>query len=333
MLLFGWRLVFLLSIVSASLAFVLRLHMPEPEEFLDEREEAIFPNLQRIAARRSTSSAIGTRRHSTGGAMASYSASAIQNGDASANGGLKYLGLRVTCSLQLARDQQLKEQQQQQQEESDDTYRRQDTVVSGVELCSGMPKSDERSCADDSAIDTTPSAPAAAAAAASGDATIAIADTDNFDDKQGEYVPAVRLLRKHWLGVLLQFLFEAWVSIGFWVISTWLPLQLRAAPVFLPEKITQAMLIVNLTVMGAVQLAAGWASDRGMPRVWSCFAVFTLAAGISVPVFIGFARASAAGCWLLHLLLMVLMGWVLGLVPGEGLVINVHMLINFVCSD
>jgi hypothetical protein len=129
----------------------------------------------------------------------------------------------------------------------------------------------------------------------------------------------VRLLRKHWGGVLLQFLFEAWVSIGFWVISTWLPLQLRKAPVNMPEKLTQAMLIVNLTVMGVVQLAAGWASDKGMPRVWSCFAVFTVAAGISVPVFIGFARVSAAGCWLLHLLLMVLMGWVLGVVPGEAL--------------
>jgi hypothetical protein len=278
MLLFGWRLVFLLSIVSASLAFVLRLHMPEPEEFLDEREEAIFQNLQRMAARRSMSSAIGNRRHSTGGAT--YSASAIQNGDASANGGSKYLGVRVTCSLQLARDQQLKEQQQ--QEEADDTYRRQDTVVSGVELCSGMPKSDERSCADDSMTDSTPPGPAAAtAAAANGDTTIAIADTDNFDDKHGEYVPAVRLLRKHWVGMLLQFFFEAWVSIGFCVISTRLPLQLRAAPVYMPEKLTQAMLIVNLTVMGAVQLAAGWASDRGMPRVWSCFAVF---------------RASTAGC-------------------------------------
>ncbi|WIA40965.1 hypothetical protein OEZ86_004615 [Tetradesmus obliquus] len=122
--------------------------------------------------------------------------------------------------------------------------------------------------------------------------------------------------QQHWGGVLLQFLFEAWVSIGFWVISTWLPLQLRKAPVFMPEKISQAMLIVNLSVMGAVQLAAGWASDKGMPRVWSCFAVFTAAAGISVPVFIGFARCGVAGCWLLHLLLMVLMGWVLGVVPA-----------------
>jgi hypothetical protein len=314
MLLFGWRVVFALSIVSAGLAFVLRMRMPEPEEFLDERKEVIFENMQRIAAR-STSTANGIRRRSTGDA----SHLAGQNGDGSVNGGSKYLGLRVTCSLQLARDQQqLKQQQQQdtnsvglkavdslmlnrqrkmkqqQQQESDDDYRRQDTIASGVELCSGVPQSDARSCADDSPFSAISSG--SAATAASGDATIAIADVDGLDDRHGEYVPVARLLRKHWVGVLLQFLFEAWVSIGFWVISTWLPLQLRNAPVNMPEKLTQAMLIVNLTVMGAVQLAAGWASHKGMPRVWSCFAVFTVAAGISVPVFIGFARVSAAGC-------------------------------------
>lgn len=58
-------------------------------------------------------------------------------------------------------------------------------------------------------------------------------------ERQAEYVPMVRLLRKHTPAVLLQFLFEAWVSIGFWVITTWLPVQMKKAPINMPEILTQ----------------------------------------------------------------------------------------------
>lgn len=37
MMVFGWRLPFLASAVSASAALALRLHMPEPTEFLQAR--------------------------------------------------------------------------------------------------------------------------------------------------------------------------------------------------------------------------------------------------------------------------------------------------------
>jgi hypothetical protein len=298
---FGWRIPFLLSIVSASAAVALRMHMPEPEEFTRERKEVIQHNLQRIASQRASS--FMSRSSSTASAGA-----AAAPGSFKLAGSFKSLGLKTVDSLTLNRQQKLKQQQQQNalSPQGSETASMRDVQLQQL-----------YSLSEDAP--TTAAGPAAANYPTSnGNASIAIEGAAGVPEKQGEYVPAVRLLRKHWIGVLLQFLFEAWVSIGFWVISTWLPLQLRKAPVFMPEKLTQAMLIVNLTVMGAVQLAAGYASDRGMPRVWSCFAVFTLAAGISVPVFIGFARASAAGCWLLHLLLMVLMGWVLGLVPGEG---------------
>uniref|UniRef100_A0A383VPF9 Major facilitator superfamily (MFS) profile domain-containing protein n=1 Tax=Tetradesmus obliquus TaxID=3088 RepID=A0A383VPF9_TETOB len=325
MLLFGWRLVFALSIISAGLAFVLRLHMPEPEEFTVEREEIIFQNLQRIAASRPAS--ISVRRSSM---------SAIPSSSARYN------------AVQGAGAEEIKEQQQQEE----GLLCHQDSVLSDGTAgsddaaqidqdCSSAGK--EKTAGDTGSFKTglglktidslavtrqqqqqrkQPGAAAFVASTSGGDAVVTIAGTGGkprevkVPEKQGEYVPALRLLRKHWGGVLLQFLFEAWVSIGFWIISTWLPLQLRKAPVFMPENISQAMLIVNLSVMGAVQLAAGWASDKGMPRVWSCFAVFTAAAGISVPVSIGFARCGVAGCWLLHLLLMVLMGWVLGGVPA-----------------
>eukprot|EP00882_Tetradesmus_deserticola_P006784 GHRQ01007142.1.p1 GENE.GHRQ01007142.1~~GHRQ01007142.1.p1 ORF type:complete len:279 (+),score=79.58 GHRQ01007142.1:235-1071(+) len=55
MLHFGWRIPFLLSSVSAAAAVALRLHMPEPHEFTQERQQVIRHNLQRIASRRAAS--------------------------------------------------------------------------------------------------------------------------------------------------------------------------------------------------------------------------------------------------------------------------------------
>jgi hypothetical protein len=44
MLLFGWRIPFLISIISASAALILRLHMPEPHEFVQDRKAIIENN-------------------------------------------------------------------------------------------------------------------------------------------------------------------------------------------------------------------------------------------------------------------------------------------------
>ncbi|WIA20646.1 hypothetical protein OEZ85_005024 [Tetradesmus obliquus] len=300
MLIFGWRLPFLLSIISASAAFALRMHMPEPEEFTRERQQVIQHNLLRIASQRS--SFLISRSSSAAGAAGSGNSLGLKTVDSlavakhqnapAAAAAAAAAGPADQCASSGSRDVSFADEAK--------------SKSLGLKAIDSMMVTRQRQQQQD----------AVQFAASGGDASIAIEGIAGVPEKQGEYVPALRLLRKHWGGVLLQFLFEAWVSIGFWVISTWLPLQLRKAPVFMPEKISQAMLIVNLSVMGAVQLAAGWASDKGMPRVWSCFAVFTAAAGISVPVFIGFARCGVAGCWLLHLLLMVLMGWVLGVVPA-----------------
>lgn len=77
------------------------------------------------------------------------------------------------------------------------------------------------------------------------------------------------------------------------------------------------MLITNLVLMAFIQVAAGWLSDKGIPRVWLCFGVFTVAAGISCPVLMAMPRATIAGAWLLHTLLMLIMACVLGVVPGR----------------
>jgi hypothetical protein len=129
-------------------------------------------------------------------------------------------------------------------------------------------------------------------------------------------LPVVMLLRWYWAGVLLQFLFEAWVSCSFWTLTTWLPNQMSSS-LGLSVPVTRGMLIVNFLVLMATQLAAGYASDKGMPRLWSSISVFVIAGAICGPVLLfGMRPHDLTSAWLLHALLLALVGWVLGIVPA-----------------
>lgn len=271
----------MISSISASAAFALRLHMPEPEEFVHERREVIHQNLVRIASRRSSSAGGSFSRKFSRGRFDSEELNGHSDNDAAGHN--KHLNPHGSHAGNQAHLQKL--------------YSLSEDDTTPAKIAAAPPA-------------------AAAAAPAEAHASVTIDGTEGIPEKKGEYVPAIRLLRKHWAGVVLQFLFEAWVSIAFYVITSWLPIQLKKPPVNMPEILTQAMLIVNLIVMAGTQLAAGWASDKGVPRVWSCFGVYLVAAAISVPVFLGFRHVAVAGAWLLHLLLMVLMAWVLGVIPG-----------------
>ncbi|KAF8062751.1 kgtP [Scenedesmus sp. PABB004] len=281
MLLFGWRIPFLLSSVSAATAFALRLHMPEPHEFVANRAATIHHNLERLASRRSS---LGSR-------ASSRRASAASGGGAASPRG----------------------------------WRRHSADVEA-----GHPASPAAAAAPEErprdgcvAAGPAPAAPGAAKAAlppppppappGGADAAVSI---EGLPPAAGHYVPIARLLRKHGGVLLLQVLFEAWVSIGFWTLASWLPGALRKPPVSMPELVSQGMLVCNLMLVAVMQLTAGWAADRGMPRLWSCFAVMVAAAGVTLPAFLGFARARVAGAWLLHAMLMMMLGWVLGLIPA-----------------
>jgi hypothetical protein len=129
-------------------------------------------------------------------------------------------------------------------------------------------------------------------------------------------LPFVMLLRWYWAGVLLQFLFEAWVSCSFYTLTTWVPAQMSTS-LGIPVPLTRGMLVVNLLVCVLTQLAAGAASDRGLPRLVSSISVFVIGGGIIAPVLqYGLRPQGLAAAWVLHGLLLGLVGWVLGLIPA-----------------
>jgi hypothetical protein len=129
-------------------------------------------------------------------------------------------------------------------------------------------------------------------------------------------LPFVLLMRYYWAGVLLQFLFEAWVSCSFYTLSTWLPNHMIAT-LGLPVVLTRGMLIVNLLICVLMQLLSGYASDNGMPRVWSAISVYVIAGAIVGPVLLfGMKPGDLASAWVLHGLLLALVGWVLGIIPA-----------------
>jgi hypothetical protein len=130
-------------------------------------------------------------------------------------------------------------------------------------------------------------------------------------------LPFVMLMRWHWAGVLLQFLFEAWVSCSFYTLTTWLPLHMHSA-LGLPLATTRGMLIVNLGLCVVLQLVSGAASDRGLPRLVSAMSVYVIAGGIIGPILLfGMRPGDLASAWVLHALLLALVGWVLGIIPAS----------------
>eukprot|EP00878_Enallax_costatus_P017013 GHUV01017861.1.p1 GENE.GHUV01017861.1~~GHUV01017861.1.p1 ORF type:complete len:573 (+),score=108.97 GHUV01017861.1:493-2211(+) len=323
MLVFGWRIPFLLSSVSASAAIALRMHMPEPDEFVQDRQTVIHRKLERIASRRS-SGGLGSRKFSSSFRIISnsfgryldthestslktsdYNAPTIPaDKDADTDTAGTGVARRGVGSQDLEQGTALASQQHVTNTHPTDNN-------SKTNLSVGRPhtKSLPYNHRDDNVTKTNNQ---------TDDITITLSATDlpAVPESRGEYVPVIRLLRHHTPAVLLQFLFEAWVSVGFWVITTWLPLQMQKAPLRMPQILTQAMLIVNLALMGGIQLASGWLSDKGVPRIWLCFGVFTVATGISCPVLLALPTASFAGAWLLHTLLMMIMACVLGVIPA-----------------
>jgi MHS family proline/betaine transporter-like MFS transporter len=89
-----------------------------------------------------------------------------------------------------------------------------------------------------------------------------------------------------------------------------------------PVPVQRGMVLVNLFVCVVMMLLAGAASDRGLPRLVSANSVFVVAGAITAPVLLYGMRPNAlASVWLLHALLLALVGWVLGVIPAACSVI------------
>jgi len=103
-----------------------------------------------------------------------------------------------------------------------------------------------------------------------------------------------------------------------YTLTTWLPLAMHTS-LGIPTPITRGMLIVNLLVCVLMQLVAGHASDKGLPRMWSAVSVYVIAGAIIGPILLfGMRPGQTLGTvWVLHALLLALVGWVLGIIPAS----------------
>lgn len=257
MLVFGWRLPFLATIISASAALALRLHMPEPHEFVQEQQVLQDTHdpaavLSVASMKHNCSSSLKQQQQHIQAASFAASDSDVESG------------------VQLQKQTQL------------------DVATEGKQQPQGGP------------ITT---------------ATTITASTARQPGCCGS-LPIAMLLRWHWAAVLLQFLFEAWVSCSFYTLTTWLPLHMHTA-LGVPLNLTRGMLIVNLLVCVVTQLAAGHASDMGLPRLWSAISVYIIGGAIVGPIMLyGMQPNNVAAAWLQQALLLALVGWVLGIIPA-----------------
>ena len=107
--------------------------------------------------------------------------------------------------------------------------------------------------------------------------------------------PFVALLSTHWWQLLLQFLFEASVSVSFWMCTSYLPGFFQKT-VGLGAELALGMLFFNLCAMCPVILLSGWACDavKGYPRVASALVAYVLIGAMSLPMFIAFQVGGGA---------------------------------------
>ncbi|KAI8470012.1 MAG: major facilitator superfamily domain-containing protein [Monoraphidium minutum] len=128
--------------------------------------------------------------------------------------------------------------------------------------------------------------------------------------------PFVALVSGHWWSLLLQFLFEASVSVSFWLCTSYLPSFFQSKVGLAPE-LSLGMLLANLGAMVPAIVGAGWLADRpGFPRVAWAVGAYVLSGAMCVPMFLAWEiTKSVAACWLLMLAYMLLLSAVLGVLP------------------
>jgi len=141
-------------------------------------------------------------------------------------------------------------------------------------------------------------------------------------------VSALKLLRRSWPQVLLQALFEAFVSVAFYVFVLWLPSALQKAPAFMPAQMAGGATIAALTAMGLASLAGGALSDAcASPRRRLAASAAAVAVGgaVVVPGLVSVTRLAgppggSGGAYcaaaLLQAGVLSLAGVVLGIVPS-----------------
>lgn len=76
------------------------------------------------------------------------------------------------------------------------------------------------------------------------------------------------------------------------------------------------MVLTSMIVFTFVVPVAGLLSDKGHRRVNSTIVVATIAAAMSVPMFLAFRTKSLAACWILQMFSLCLTAYSMGILPA-----------------
>lgn len=328
-MLYGWRIPFLLTVCAAPISIIFRMHMPS--EFIARRQEVLKELAIQSAATRlaSASSLRGHRSLDDNVCSPMYTASlyahlpsSIGNGStASEPAGHLHLGVKTTVDEPVVRDvgspggyvvvaahrhpisdmgclditSSRLQQQLRSSGSRDQHHQRADT----------MNRAAHSPFAKEALM------PAAAAAC-----------SENWEEFRAQlpapHIPLLLLLRRYWLIVLLQFLWEAHMEATFYTLFSWVPSYLTTSSKHhITHPMTLWILIVALVIALALTLVAGHLSDRGIKRMWLYIGVSGVGVVATLPVLLlGFE--SLIGVWILQPLMVAMCGFLAGLVTCIG---------------
>jgi MHS family proline/betaine transporter-like MFS transporter len=121
-------------------------------------------------------------------------------------------------------------------------------------------------------------------------------------------MPVLLLFRRHWRGLLLQFLVEAAYGCSFYTVFSWLPLYIEKSLHVMTRTGLWAVLIGLVLYSIAVPLTGRFVGDTHARKMWAYLAATAVGAAAIMPVMLVIETGYPVGVWLLLPLLLGLTG-------------------------
>ncbi|WIA30903.1 hypothetical protein OEZ86_000955 [Tetradesmus obliquus] len=332
--LWGWRIPFLVTIITTPIAIIMRMHMPEPYEFM---ESAGKMKLERVA---STAAHKVARTYSR---QISKQASSVRPVTS------HQLSRRLHDMTHVVASPLASPHQSSLLEDDDDAYFLNTDSSNAAKPTTTSNKDATTNTAADVAADAAACAKAAhktqsykkagsiklyASPSMKKDADAASPfhhqqlelqlDHDNDPTMQEcekayakevtqlapkikHHVPLAVLFKDHWVSLLLQFLVEAALGSGFYTWFSWAPAYVRTAG---HVKLTTSLWAVLLGMIAFLVMVplGGHLSDKGAPKVTCFMALVVAGAAICIPVLLALHTGSLVAVFLLLPLMMGITG-------------------------
>ncbi|KAF8067131.1 proP [Scenedesmus sp. PABB004] len=297
LLVWGWRVPFLATVFFGPIALVLRMHMPEPVEFLASKEVMTLQRVASIAAAH-TVAAENARRRSFGGRPARSSSGGGGPGSPGSAAGVRP-SLSRAASRQLSR----------RLEALAEVVPADGAADAGGALSPRAPGGGGAGkAASFVALRIHSVGGAERGPAADGDAVVSDALAAAAGDFSAEvaavearvkhHVPIAVLMRHHWRSVALLALMEVSYGTLFYTFFSWVPSTMRAQHLGDAGITLWPVLVAMVLFASGVVASAHWICDGPAPKLWAFMALITLLAGVATPVLLWIGTGAPLAVWL-----------------------------------